>query len=229
MIDFFSKQLYSEAIREYSTAIIKNPKVSVYYTNRALCFLKQQTDYERVLADCEKAIDIETKSVKGHYLMGQALLELHRYNEATGHLRKAMELGLEQKVPYVEEISTAFRKAKKASWEAADARRRIEESDLLRYLNSLVERDRQRQLEQLHNVNSNGKNFSSSGPDSIAVKVADEEEDIIREHNERLSQIATLFETANEVGKQRTVPDWMIGKINFEVMADPVITPSGIL
>ncbi|TPX44999.1 hypothetical protein SeLEV6574_g04148 [Synchytrium endobioticum] len=221
--DFFAKQLYPEAIREYSTAIIKNPNIPVYYTNRALCFLKQQKDYERVIIDCERAIELDTKSVKGHYLTGQALLEVHRYNEATGHLRKAMEMGLEQKVPYVDEISTAFRKAKKATWEAADARRRLEESDLCRYLTSLVERDRQRQLDQLQTLH-HSNNTNSGSSDSLES----ERENMILLHNERLSQIAALFEAANDSGKLRTVPDWMIGKINFEVMSSPVITPSGI-
>ncbi|TPX31861.1 hypothetical protein SmJEL517_g04901 [Synchytrium microbalum] len=209
---FFSSQLYDEAIREYSTAIIKNPGIATYYTNRALCYLKMAV-YDRVSTDCEKALEIDPKSVKGHYLMGQALTELKR-PEATGHLRRAMELGLDQKVAYLEEISTAYRKAKKQAWEVADSKRRLEESDLLKYLTNLVERDRQRMLEL--------------SKDDIDEGAEAAREEINTIHNERQSQIASLFAQANENGKERVVPDFALGKISFEVMTDPVISPSGI-
>ncbi|KAJ3333922.1 Mismatch repair protein msh3 [Blyttiomyces sp. JEL0837] len=168
---------------------------------------------ELIMTDCQKAIELDPHNVKGYYRLGQALLggRNPRLSEAISALKKAYHLAIEQKVTYVEEIGSAFRKAKARRWEVEDARRREEESDLYRYLSNLIERDRRRQLDQL--------------PDDVSK----EDRDAIHDsHDERLSQITALFTQAGENAKKREVPDAFLGKISFELMTDPVITPSGI-
>ncbi|KAJ3128141.1 STIP1 y and U box-containing protein 1 [Nowakowskiella sp. JEL0407] len=204
---FFEQGRYNDAIKEYSTAVIQFPK-AVYFTNRALCYLKLK-QYDRVIADTEKAIELDENSVKGHYFMGQALMECDRYMEATAHLKRAHLLAIEQQISFSEEIANAYRRAKKKRWEAVDKRRRENESDLYRYITGLVEKDRRRQLEQL--------------PDN------EMREDVSFQMDQRIAQIESLFMTVGDTQAQkREVPDYLLGKISFEYMIDPVITPSGI-
>ena len=37
-----------------------------------------------------------------------------------------------------------------------------------------------------------------------------------------------MFAAVDERRKKREIPDYLCGKISFDIMADPVITPSGI-
>ncbi|KNC98740.1 uncharacterized protein SPPG_05721 [Spizellomyces punctatus DAOM BR117] len=207
---YFGQHLYDDAIREYGKAIIHNPTIPTYYTNRALCFLRLE-QYERAITDAEKAIEIDPKLVKGHYLLGQALSAIDTRLEGAIHaLTKAYKLSIEQRVGYSEEIAEKLREAKKRKWELTDKKRRESESELYRYLTDLVERDRRRQLEQLDSADDAEKEAMSSQFDN------------------RLSEITALFTKADETAKKREVPDYYTGKISFEIMTDPVITPSGI-
>ncbi|KAJ3417616.1 Cytoplasmic GTPase/eEF2-like protein (ribosomal biogenesis) [Chytridiales sp. JEL 0842] len=195
------------AIQEYSIAIIKNPSNPVFYTNRALCHLKLK-HHDRCIMDCQKATELDEKSVKGYYLLGQCLLESNqRLNEACTRLQKAYSLAIEQKVNYVDQVHAALRKAKARRWEKEDQRRRENDSDLYRYLQELIECDRTRQLQD----------SDHESRDSVNSTLDD-----------RLSQIHALFEQANENAKKREVPDYFLSKISLEVMTDPVITTSGI-
>ncbi|KAI8811049.1 Stub1 protein [Cladochytrium replicatum] len=203
---YFSEHRYTEAIAEYSTAIIQNPSNAIYYTNRALCYLKTE-HYESVINDCHRATEIDPKSVKGYYLLGQALSESSRHNEAHTALTKAYSLGIDQRVTYMEDIASAIRKAKKRKWETQEERRRESESDTYRYFHDLIERDRRRQLELLDDYDFDAR-------DTVKFR-----------HDERLAQLDDLFARLHD---KREVPDAFIGKISFEVMTDPVITPSGI-
>ncbi len=51
----FSNQRFEDAIDSYTTAIIKNPYNAVFYTNRAVCYLKLKS-YDRMVMDCEKVV-----------------------------------------------------------------------------------------------------------------------------------------------------------------------------
>lgn len=65
----------------------RNPSVAVYYTNRALCYVKLQ-QYDKALADCKHALELDTQSVKAHFFLGQCHLELENYEEAIGNLQR---------------------------------------------------------------------------------------------------------------------------------------------
>lgn len=65
----------------------RNPSVAVYYTNRALCHVKLQ-QHDKALADCKRALELDSQSVKAHFFLGQCHLELENYDEAIGNLQK---------------------------------------------------------------------------------------------------------------------------------------------
>ncbi len=56
-------------------------KDATLYTNRALCFLRLG-QWQEAVEDCQHAIQIDSGLVKGHFFMGQALVELAKYDDA---------------------------------------------------------------------------------------------------------------------------------------------------
>lgn len=63
---------YQKAIHYYTEAIRLNKIEPVYYTNRALCYLKQNK-FTECIGDCTKAIDLDKKAVKAYYRRMQAI------------------------------------------------------------------------------------------------------------------------------------------------------------
>lgn len=68
-----------------------SPSIPAYYTNRALCYVKLQ-QYDKALADCRQALELDSQSVKAHFFMGQCHLEMENYDEAIGNLQKGRDL-----------------------------------------------------------------------------------------------------------------------------------------
>lgn len=64
--------------------------MAVYYTNRALCYVKLQ-QHDKALADCKHALELDSQSVKAHFFLGQCHLELENYDEAIGNLQKGQK------------------------------------------------------------------------------------------------------------------------------------------
>ncbi|KAJ3105211.1 Mismatch repair protein msh3 [Phlyctochytrium planicorne] len=205
----FAAGEFEESVAAYSKAIIKNPSNPIYYTNRANALFKLHK-YHDCASDCEKAISLDSKSVKAYYQWGKALVEIHHYTHALACFRKAYTLGLEQRVPYLDDIASQVRKAKATRWEVEDKKRRETQSDLFRYMSGLIEKDRERKKGQI----------SSSDPEQL--------EEVDQIFDEKLSQLLSLLSVAEEEGKKREVPEAFLGKISFELMTDPVISPSGI-
>ncbi|CAD7014409.1 unnamed protein product [Ceratitis capitata] len=62
---------YEKAIYEYTTAIDIFPEDPVFFSNRALCYLKMER-YNECIEDCEHAIEIDNLAVKAYYRRMQA-------------------------------------------------------------------------------------------------------------------------------------------------------------
>uniref|UniRef100_A0A2P2KRK4 RING-type E3 ubiquitin transferase n=1 Tax=Rhizophora mucronata TaxID=61149 RepID=A0A2P2KRK4_RHIMU len=84
---YFSKNRFGAAIDAYTEAITLCPNVAVYWTNRALCHRKRN-DWAKVEEDCRRAVQLDLDSVKGHYMLGLALLERKEYTEGIKELEK---------------------------------------------------------------------------------------------------------------------------------------------
>ncbi|KAG1146931.1 hypothetical protein G6F46_000855 [Rhizopus delemar] len=189
----FAEKRFEEAIKEYTSAIIKDSSVPVYYTNRALCYLKLEK-YDQVISDCRRAIELDPNIVKGYYLLGQALTENKQHTEALNKLKIGYELAIQQKVKY--------------KWEDDEAIRLEKESELLRYVKGLVEKERN---ELLNNE------MDEEAIDTINYKA-----------NERLREVENVFVQSRENATRREIPDAYLDKISFNIMHDPVFTPDGI-
>lgn len=285
----YTERKYDEAIDCYTQAISKNPIIPTYFTNRALCYLKK-SQWELVIKDCKRALDMDSNLVKAHFFMGQALQELDSMDECVACLQRASDLAQENKQHFGDNIALATRIAKRKRWNAAEVKRMKEEIELQSYLNILLREETERQIEKLtlgSNQTTSVKNDSVTNKTTDVEALSDEltenkernevevnalATDIREEYNEAVNEETTLKETENFTSKhfvtnvrplteeelevkvkeikdkheksivdlnfifsqvddrrkKREVPDYLCGKISFELLRDPVVTPSGI-
>uniref|UniRef100_A0A8C2WEQ5 E3 ubiquitin-protein ligase CHIP n=1 Tax=Cyclopterus lumpus TaxID=8103 RepID=A0A8C2WEQ5_CYCLU len=202
----FLSRKYLEAAACYSGAISHSPAVPAYYTNRALCHVKLQ-QHHKALADCTRALELDGQSVKAHFFMGQCHLEMESYDEAIGNLQKAYNLAKEQRLNFGDDIPGALRIAKKKRWNNMEERRINQESELHAYLTKLILAEKKRRVHSVHGGDSSG---------------------CIEVYDSFLSDMEELFCQVDEKRKKREIPDFLCGKISFELMREPCITPSGV-
>ncbi|XP_031560170.1 E3 ubiquitin-protein ligase CHIP-like [Actinia tenebrosa] len=211
----FSAKQFDDAVQCYTKAIIKNSTVPTYFTNRALCHLKLKK-WNQAILDSRQALDLDGNLVKAHFFLGQALLEQECYDESIAALKRAFDLAKEQKLNFGDDIASAYRMAKKRRFAVAEEKRILQEVELQKYLNKLVIEDRERSIAAM-------KESTLDDEEKDA-----EIQNIDHEAEKRLSQISDLFAEVDDRRKKREVPDALCGRISFEIMKDPVITPSGI-
>ena len=72
----FALRQYDAAVDCYTRAILKNPTVPHYYTNRALCFLNKK-QWNQAVQDAKQALERDPSLVKGHFYLGALHKCLH--------------------------------------------------------------------------------------------------------------------------------------------------------
>ncbi|XP_038675186.1 E3 ubiquitin-protein ligase CHIP isoform X1 [Scyliorhinus canicula] len=215
----FLSRKYQEAAASYSKAINRNPSVAVYYTNRALCYVKMQ-QFDKAVADCKHALELDSQSVKAHFFLGQCQLEMENYDEAIGNLQRAYNLAKEQRLNFGDDIPSALRIAKKKRWNSIEDKRIQQENDLHDYLTKLILSEKEREVEQCKR-----KHYEENMDDCrIRMEIAK----IEAKHDKYMNEMDDLFSQVDEKRKKRDIPDYLCGKISFELMREPCITPSGI-
>ncbi|XP_059510132.1 E3 ubiquitin-protein ligase CHIP isoform X3 [Stegostoma tigrinum] len=232
----FLSRKYQEAAASYSKAIVRkelkrrecpccwwrsnrNPSVAVYYTNRALCYVKMQ-QFDKAVADCKHALELDSQSVKAHFFLGQCQLEMENYDEAIGNLQRAYNLAKEQRLNFGDDIPSALRMAKKKRWNSIEDKRIQQENDLHDYLTKLILSEKEREVEQCKR-----KHYEENMDDSrTRMEIAK----IEARHDKYMNEMDDLFSQVDEKRKKRDIPDYLCGKISFELMREPCITPSGI-
>ncbi|EFJ37662.1 ubiquitin-protein ligase, PUB61 [Selaginella moellendorffii] len=205
---YFKKERLSAAIDAYTEAITLCPDVPVYWTNRALCY-QRKGDWERVEADCSKALELDKASVKAHYMLGLALLNSQHYAEAIKQLEKALDLGggANPAAYMVEQIWQELSKARYTQWEVATAARRAKQKEIRYSAETPMEDD-----DIVESDESEWKAISR-----------------LREiYQEKLRTIADIFNKAAESDIPSEIPEHLCCKITMDVFRDPVITPSGV-
>lgn len=212
----FSSRKFDDAISCYSKAIIKNPNNATYFTNRALCYLKLKR-WEQSCQDCRRALDMDQTLVKGHFFLGQSLLELEYYDEAIKHLQRACDLAKEQKRNFGDDIALQLRAARKKRWNVQEERRICQEIQLQTYLNKLVTEDMENRLAKLKTDDTKNE-----------MEIKKEAAEIEQECENYMTELNNLLAKIDDRRRKRDVPDYLCGKISFEILAEPVITPSGI-
>lgn len=209
----FIARKYNDAVSLYTKAIVKNANVPTYFTNRALCFLKLK-QWDKVAQDCKRGLELDSSCVKAHFFYGQALLEMGLHDEAISSLRRAHDLAKHQRLNFGDDIASALRVAKKRRWNSLEEKRIQEEIELQTYLNRLILEDKER--------------CKAALTKESCTSFAKEKDSFDRECEEKIQQVNHLFEEIDDRRRKREVPDYLCGKISFELMREPVITPSGI-
>lgn len=133
----FKKGMYESAVDLYSQALQRDSSCAVYLTNRALCFKKLKR-WKQVTEDCRAALLLDVNSVKAHYLLGDALLQLERLEEGLQHLVKARALA-DRSSLIGKEIEEALLKGKKLLYFSREEERSKERTELVSFLRHSLE------------------------------------------------------------------------------------------
>jgi tetratricopeptide (TPR) repeat protein len=105
--DEFKKGNHAKAIEYYTYATELDPNNSLMYTNRSNAYY-QMKNWEKSARDARKAIEKDSKNVKGYYRLGMALMEMNQLKEAKDAFQQAVTLDNAK----TESFSTALAKCK---------------------------------------------------------------------------------------------------------------------
>lgn len=227
--------------------IQKNSHDHTFYGNRALCRLKLES-WAGAEHDARIAIDLNgPKSptvIKSSHSLAQALLHLQRPQEAHDVALAAYKLSIDTRNRNSEALSRIILRAKQAIWAAKETSRLREKDETLRGIEGLLESDLNKELERLKGEYERGE---------IGHVGYVEDHNILKEEAEkRLQDVREVFAAAKggEMKERvrfcspfavscyvwltwvsalpnQVVPDYLIDSISFEIMHDPVVTPSG--
>lgn len=196
---------YEEALNYYGKAIQKSPDVAIHYSNKALCHLKLQ-EWTSAIRDCRFALELDPNLIKAHYFIGQALAQIENYDDSLKHLQRAHELAKEKKLNFGDDITSQIRLVKRSRWNKIESDQIKLEEELQGYLVNLIKKDKESM-----------QSAPTTSGDTFQKRC-----DIY------IEKLDSIFNNLNLQRKRRDVPDYLCGKISFEIMRDPVITPSGI-
>ncbi|KAJ5363703.1 uncharacterized protein N7496_009416 [Penicillium cataractarum] len=221
--EFFKEGDYISAEDYYSQAIAKDPHDATFFTNRAVTRIKLEK-WEDVEHDARAAINIYGKkdpaSLKSSVYLAEALLALNRPQEAYDLTLTAYQFSLEAKHVQTEKLSGMLLRAKKALWEARETARLHEMDETLKSLEELINADMARSEAEL-----------KSQLEKMEIGEVGYREDLSALQDDARTKISHIREAFKISSKgdiqERVVPDYLIDGITFEVMHDPVMTPSG--
>lgn len=129
----------------------------------------------------------------------------------------ASDLAKEQKMNFGDDIASQLRSARKKRFSIQEEKRIAQEIEMQTYLTRLIEDDKEKQINEI------------KLDDDIRK---DEKEILINEAEVRAekftNELNNLLSKVDERRRKREVPDYLCGKISFEILQEPVITPSGI-
>ena len=176
--------------------------------------------------------------------MGRANLELNQPSEAFALLKKAYGFALEQRSSFTKEIVLLISEAKKQKWLEEERRRIAQVSETYKYLSGLIDDDFQRQVNALDTTSGDYQEYLSDLNLDRTMRLERLENMMHRAGtpDEYAKPYITYKDSVSYGGAPQTlpsptttsttpreVPDYMLDKITFEFMHDPVIsTKSGI-
>lgn len=197
-----------------------DPKV---FANRALTRIRLSS-WEAAEMDARKAIELYGEknrlAMKAHYYLAQALLAQRHVGEAVKQAQYAYSICLDTRDSSAEAISQFILRAKQAQWQARETSRLREMNDTLATVETMLEDRLASDIRELDERHQRGE-VGDTGR-------VEEREQLEQEAGDRRRNIREAF--TNPLipeSAERVVPDYLIDTITFEIMHDPVVTPSG--
>ncbi|KAJ1965338.1 hypothetical protein H4R35_007070, partial [Dimargaris xerosporica] len=140
---------------------------------------------------------------------------------AIASLKTAYQLSILQNKPstFSSSIVAKILTTKKRHWEVREEQRLLRQSELLQFVKGLVTSDFTRKQQDL--VTDGVTSHELSEDQQLLLESIDDEK------VSTIGLIETIFAQANENLAKREVPEYFIDQLSFEIMYDPVITPSG--
>ena len=211
---------YKEAIACYSRAIQHDPDNAVLYTNRAMAHQRHgdTESFEAAIRDCERAIELEPARYKAHYTLGQVLALVNRLSGAKRKLQVAYDLARTQDEKVASQIELALRDVKKKHWEHEQETMQTFHDAKLQKLATCIDSHFDQAVRHIQ-----------ANPFQPAEERKKKLDELEIERQALHGDTLMVFERVREVmGVRGEIPDHFCCKISYEIMRDPVITPSGI-
>ena len=222
--EHFKAGKYAEADTLYSQAIIHNSSDPKLFSNRAMTRVKLQ-DWAGAETDSRKAIELygerSPAAMKSHYSLAQALLEQRHPEEALTTAKWAYKVCLETKDNSSEILSQFILRTKQTLWNTRETKRLRDLDSTLASMEALLQDDLDRAIKELGLQLEQGI-LGQTG-------FNEESASLTNEMLEKRSLLRSCFAKGREDEMaERNVPDYLIDNITFEIMHDPVVTPSGM-
>ncbi|KAL7668851.1 hypothetical protein ACOME3_009535 [Neoechinorhynchus agilis] len=134
--ELFALGNFAEANLAYTEALKTHGEYANLFVNRALCKL-MLGEWNEVISDSKRAIEIDNQSIKGHFFLGLGYLEKAELDEAVHHLREARYLSEKSLVLYMDDpIERALRRAFYTQWQLRNGKDSIsaKEKEIPEYL-----------------------------------------------------------------------------------------------
>jgi len=202
--NLFKEGNYRAACEAFTHALMASPTAHQLLTNRALCNQKLGRWIE-VEEDARQALRCNSSSVKAYYLLGKALLEMGRSEEAMKELLASMSHSSSPEFKsYRWSIEAALYLARRQVWEKEQSKADSVDMDFKDELMRLAEECQQEGLRDGDKASEARANLE------------------LRTH-----AIEQLFATVREKRSAEDVPRAIVCPMTKKVMIDPVTTPSG--
>lgn len=201
---FVGKKRFLAAIEAYTEAITLCPYVAKYYANRAICYRKLR-QWTKVESDSRRAIELDSRYSKAHYMLGVALVELQDFAGGIKELEKALNIegNDKQQSEQAMEICEILAKAKYSEWEFLFSKHDLKLLNLKESCEKAL-----REYHFLHDFQASNE----TGNDLI----------------EQLKLLDEVFRETASINMPTEVPDHLCCKITLQLFQDPVIAPSGV-
>ena len=158
--------------------------------------------------------------MKAYYYLAQALVELRHTTEALEVAKRAYTICLQTRDSSAEILSQFILRVKQAQWQSREKTRLRDLNETLGFLEDLLDQKLDQDLQDVEWRFSKGEIFQA-GKD-------EERQTLQTEADDRRHLLREAFSKPEDTRTaERVVPDHLIDNITFEVMHDPVMTPSG--
>jgi len=198
----FKEGQYEGAAAAFTEAISGSPNAYTLLTNRALCNQKLGK-WDLVEADAREALKQSNASVKAHYLLGKALLELGRCEDAKAAFLSSMSHSSSPEFKsYRGSIDVGLLAAQKKCWEKGESVKEANDQALREILTKMAE-------------------------DCAAAAAAQGEDGVENLLQKRSAAIDRMLKRVRVQREADKVPPALVCKLTRKIMTDPVVTPRG--